>query len=181
MPAVVIINRFTGTSGAPTKSNVTGINTRLNAEDAHSTAGTTNSILTPAAGSNYSFWAAFRLAISSITGGTISNIKWFTDGTNTLGTGITLNVATATGYTQATGTAGTSGTQLTTGNYPTLAAAPSNAFAYNSTSPLSVAGSSSATGDVGDYVVMQLAVATNATQGTSPQETITWRYDDTSS
>lgn len=181
MPATVIINRITGASGSPTKTNVTGINTRLNAEDAHSTAGTTNSILIPPTGTNYSFWAAFRLAITAITGGTISNIKWFTDGTNSLGSGVAAVVNTATAYTQATGTPGTTGTQLTTGNYPTLAGAPVSAFNYTSASPLSVAGSSSAVGDVGDIVVLQTTVASTAGQGATPQETVTFRYDDTSS
>lgn len=181
MSATVIINRWTGSTGAPTKTNVTGINTRLNAEDAHSTAGTSNSILIPSSGTNYSFWAVFRLAISAITGGTVSNIKWFTDGASGLGTGVTAKVNTATTYVQATGTTGTTGTQLTTGNYSTLAGAPSNAFGYTSGSPLSVSGSSSSTGDVGDFVVLQTEVATSAGQGATGQETITFRYDDTSS
>lgn len=181
MPATVIINRWTGTTGSPTKTNVTSINTRLNAEDAHSTGGTANSILIPAAGTNYSFWAAFRLAISAITGGTVNNIKWFTDGSNSLGTGVAAVVNTATSYVQATGTTGTTGTQLTTGNYSTLAGAPVSAFTYTSGSPLSVTGSSSTTGDLGDFVVLQTTVASTASQGATPQETVTFRYDDTSS
>lgn len=181
MPATVIINRWTGTSGAPVKTNVTSINSRLNAEDAHSTAGTSNSILIPAAGTNYSFWAAFRLAISAITGGTVNNIKWFTDGANSLGTGVAANVNTATTYVQATGTAGTTGNILNTTNYSTLAGATASAFTYTSGSPLSVAGSSSATGDLGDFVVLQTAISTSAVQGATPQETVTFRYDDTSS
>jgi len=181
MPATVIINRWTGTSGAPTKTNVTSINSRLNAEDAHSTAGTANSILIPAAGTNYSFWAAFRLAISAITGGTVNNIKWFTDGANSLGTGVAANVATATSYVQATGTVGTTGNILNTTNYATLAGATASAFTYTSGSPLAVSGSSSATGDLGDFVVLQTAISTTAAQGATPQETVTFRYDDTSS
>lgn len=179
MGATVQIRRWTGST--PTKTDVTGINSRMNAEDAHSTAGTSNSILIPNSGTNRSFWAVFRLYISAITGGTVNNIKWFTDGANGLGTGIALKVNTATAYTQATGTVGTSGTQLNTTNYPTLAGAPADAFTYNSGAPLSVAGSSSTTGDVGDFVVQQLEVSDTASQGATPQETITWQYDDTSS
>lgn len=181
MGATVQIRRWTGSTGAPTKTNVSGINSRLNAEDAHSTAGTSNSVLIPNTGTNYSFWAAFRLYVSAITGGTVNNIKYFTDGANGLGTGVSLKANTATAYSQATGTAGTTGDVLNTTNYPTLAGAPVNAFTYTSGSPLSVSGSTSAVGDVGDFVVNQIEVTNAASQGATPQELITWQYDDTSS
>lgn len=179
MAATVKIRRWTGNT--PTKTDITGINTRLNAEDAHTTAGTSNSILIPSSGTNYSYWATFSLQITAITGGTVDNLKWYTDGGNGLGTGVGLNVGKATSYTQATGTTGETGTQLTTGNYPGLSGSPSNAFAYTSASPLSLSGSSNTTGDVGDLVVLQLTVGTTASQGATPAETMTFRYDDTSS
>ena len=71
MAATVTIRRWTGSSGAPTKTNITSINTRANAEDAHSTAGTSNSILIPTSGTNYSYWVATRLSVDAITGGTV--------------------------------------------------------------------------------------------------------------
>lgn len=181
MGATVQIRRWTGAVGAPTKTDVTSINSRLNAEDAHSTAGTSNSILIPTSGTNYSFWAAFRLNITAIVGGTVNNIKFFTDGANGLGTGVTLKGNSATSYVQATGVAGTSGDQLNTTAYSTLAGAPVDAFTWTSASPLAVAGSSTATGDVGDFVVLQVNVASTANSGATPQETMTFRYDDTSS
>lgn len=180
MPATVQIRRWTGTSGSPTQTQVNGINSRMNAEDAHTTAGSSNSILIPSTGTNRSFWASFRLYIAAIVGGTINNIKWFTDGGNGLGTGVTMNVATATSYAQATGTVGTTGTQLSTANYPT-STTPQDAFSFTSASPLSVAGSGNAVGNVGDFIVQQINVGTTASQGATPQETITWQYDDTSS
>ena len=88
------IRRLTG--AGPTATNITSINTRLNAEDAHSTAGTTNPILKPASGTNYSYWAVFRLFYNGAGTGTINNIRWFTDGTNSFGTGRTMRVGTAT-------------------------------------------------------------------------------------
>lgn len=179
MAATVIINRLTGSG--PTATDITSINTRANAEDAHSTAGTSNSILVPASGSNYSFWVATRLNVTAITAGTVNNLKWYTDGTNNFGTGVTALVNTATGYVQATGTTGTTGTQLTTGAYATLAGTPVDPFTYNSGSPLSVTGTTSTTGQFGDYVVYQLVVGTTAASGATAQETFTWRYDDTSS
>ncbi len=65
MAATVTIRRWTGSSGAPTKTNITSINTRANAEDAHSTAGTSNSILIPTSGTNYSYWVATRLSVDA--------------------------------------------------------------------------------------------------------------------
>lgn len=179
MAATVQIVRLTG--AGPTATDITSINTRANAEDAHTTAGTTNSILVPAAGTNYSYWVVTRLNVTAITSGTVDNIKWYTDGANNFGTGVTAKVNTATGYVQATGTAGTTGTQLTTGNYATLAGAPVDAFTYTSGSPLSVAGTTTTTGQVGDRVVYQIEVGTTAASGATATETFTWKYDDTSS
>jgi hypothetical protein len=185
MPATVIINRWTGTSGAPTKTPITSINTRANAEDAHSTAGTTNSILIPTSGTNYSYWVSSRLNVTAITGGTVNNVRWYTDGTNTLGTGVTCKVATSGTYAQAPGTVGTSGTQMTVGNYSTagsgaILTTPTDAFTYTSAAPLSVNGSNTATGDFGDFVVYQIEVGTTASSGASGSETFTFKYDDTS-
>lgn len=179
MAATVQIVRLTG--AGPTATDITSINTRANAEDAHTTAGTSNSILVPAAGTNYSYWVTTRLNVTAITSGTVDNVKWYTDGSNNFGTGVTCSVGTATGYTQATGTAGTTGTQLTVGNYPTFTLGNANAFTYTSGSPLSVAGTTTATGQFGDRVVYQIEVGTTAASGATAQETFTWRYDDTSS
>lgn len=181
MAATVTIRRWTGSSGSPTKTNITSINTRANAEDAHSTAGTSNSILIPSSGTNYSYWVSTQLSIDAITGGTVNNIKWYTDGSNNFGTGVTCKMNTASAYVQATGTAGTSGTQLTTGNHANLAATPTDVFGFTSGSPKSVTGSASATGDLGHQVVYQMEVGTSASSGATSSETFTWQYDDTSS
>lgn len=99
-----------------------------------------------------------------------------------MGTGVSLNVATASTYIQATGTAGTTGNQLTSANY-TSALSPSvatDAFAKTSGAPISVAGSiGSVTGDFGDFVVYQVAVVSTAGPGTTTAETITWQFDET--
>lgn len=181
MAATVTIRRWTGASGSPTKTDITSINTRANAEDAHSTAGTTNSVLIPASGSNYSYWVNTRLSIDAITSGTVNNIKWYTDGSNNFGTGVTALAQDASAYTQATGTVGTSGTVLNTTNNANLSGAPVDPFTFTSGSPKSVTGSASATGDLGNFMVYQLVVASTAASGASAQETFTWQYDDTSS
>lgn len=181
MAATVTIRRWTGSGGGPTKTDITSINTRANAEDTHTTAGTTNSILIPAAGSNYSYWVSTRLSIDTITGGTVDNLKWYTDGSNNFGTDIACVGNDANSYVQATGTPGQTGTELTTGNHTGLSGAPVNVFTFNSGSPKSIAGSSSSTGDVGDFFVYQIVVDSTALSGATAAETFTWKYDDTSS
>jgi hypothetical protein len=177
------IRRLTG--AGPTGTDITSINTRLNAEDAHTTAGTDNPILKPSSGTNYSFWAVTRLYHDGAGTGTVNNIKWFTDGANGLGTGKGLIVATAGVYDQATGTEGTSGTQLTVANYGNgttdLNAEPVNAFTYTSGSPLSVTGSATDPNNayIGHMVVQQATVADTASAGVSGTETISFRYDST--
>lgn len=180
MAATVLIRRLTGTT--PTLTDITSINTRANAEDAHSTAGTTNSILVPAAGTNYSYWVTTRLDVTAITAGTVNNIKWYTDGANGFGTGVTCKGQTATSYVQATGTAGTTGTQLTTGNHAGLTGAPVDVFTFTSGSPKSVTGTTSSVSAVfADMFVYQVEVGTTASGGATGTETFTWQYDDTSS
>lgn len=176
MAATVLIRRLTG--AGPSATDITSINTRANAEDAHSTAGTSNPIQIPAAGTNYSYWVVTRLDCTVAPTTSISNIKWYTDGANGFGTGVTCRVGTATGYTQATGTAGTTGTELTVGNYGTFTLGNANAFTYTTGSPLSVSGTTSTTGQFGDRVVYQIEVASTASPGATSSETFTWRYDE---
>jgi hypothetical protein len=181
MAATVTIRRWTGDAGGPTKTNITSINTRANAEDTHTTAGTTNSILIPSVGSNYSYWVSTRLSIDAITSGTVDNIKWYTDASNNFGTAVTCIGYTAATYVQATGTAGTTGTELTVGNHAGLNGAPVNVFTYDSTTPASVTGTATGTGDLGHFFVYQIVVGTTAVSGATASETFTWKYDDTSS
>jgi len=177
MAATVLIRRLTG--AGPTATDITSINTRANAEDAHSTGGTSNPIQIPSSGTNYSYWVVTRLDCTVAPSGTINNIKWYTDGANGFGTGVTCRVGTATGYVQATGTAGTTGTELTAGNYSGFTLGNANAFTYTTGSPLSVTGSTTGIGQFGDRVVYQIEVASTAGPGATSGETFTFRFDET--
>lgn len=179
MAATVIINRLTG--AGPTATDITSINTRANAEDAHSTAGTSNSILIPTSGTNYSYWVTTQLEVTAITGGTVDNLRWYSDGTNNFGTGVTCVGQEATSYVQAAGTPGTSGTQLTTGNHAGLTGSPVNVFTFTSGSPKTLTGTTSTAAKFGSRFVYQMEVGTTASSGATSAETFTWKYDDTSS
>jgi hypothetical protein len=183
MAATIIINRWTGSSGAYTKNNITAANTVANAADSHQTtaAGSSNPITIPAAGTNYSFWVSTRLECSSTPTGTVNNLRWYSDGGNGFGTGVTCKAQNATTYVQATGTTGTTGNQLNTTNHTGLSGAPADAFTFTVGSPKSLTGSISnpSTGDFGDFMVYQLEVTSSAGAGVTGTETFTWLYDET--
>lgn len=183
MAATVVINRWTGSSGSPTKTAIQGSNTVANAADSHQStaAGSSNPIRVPSSGSNYSYWVTTRLSASTSPSGTINNLRWYTDGSNNFGTGVTCIGQSATSYVQATGTPGTTGTELTTGNHAGLTGSPVDVFTFTSGSPKSLSGSISnpSTGDFGDFFIYQLVVGTTAGPGVTNQETFTWIYDET--
>ncbi len=183
MAATVIINRWTGSTGSPTKTDITSANTVANATDTHQStvAGSTYPIRIPASGTNYSYWVSTRLSVSVTPSGTINNLRWYTDGSNNFGTGVTCVGQEATSYVQATGTEGTSGTQLTTGNHAGITGSPVDVFTYTSGSPKSLTGtiSNPSTGDFGSFFVYQVEVDDTAAPGTTTQETFTWVYDET--
>ena len=187
MVAVIEINRLTGPSGTIVESQITGINTRANAEDAQSTNDTANPIEIPSGADNFSYWVNTQLDATMAPDNLIDNLEWFTDGSNTYGTGVTCVVAQAAraSYTEAPGTPGVSGTVLTDANYSggTLTpATPTDAFAEVTGAPLAVTGSTTTTGEFGNIVVYQVTVDNTATPGDHPPstpETFTWRYDET--
>jgi len=186
MVAVIDIERLTGST--PTRTTIKGLNSRFNAFDSQTTGDTSNPIEIPSSGTNYSYWANTQLNCTTTPDNLVDALEWFTDGSNTYGTGIALVVAQAAlaSYTEAPGTPGVSGTELTNANYTggTLTpATPTDAFNETTGSPLSVAGSiaNPSTGAFGDMVILQVQVGTSATPGTKPAtpEDITWRYDET--
>jgi len=179
MAATVILNRITGTAASSTESAITDINTRANAYDGHSTGDSTYPIAIPSSGTNYSYWVSTQLNITANTGtDTIDNIKWYTDGAAGFGTDITAKVSAGNTYDQAVGTEGTSGTELTTGNNTGLAASPSDAFAYTSGATLSLTGSTTGTGGIGQLAVWQLGIGTGASIGATSSESFSFIYDE---
>lgn len=178
MAATVTIRRWTG--AGPTKTDITSANSRASTSDAFNP-GTADPIPVPAAGTNYSFWVSTRLSADTTPAGTINNVKWYTDGANGFGTGVTCKGNDATTYDQATGTQGTTGDALTTGNYTTLTANGTDVFAFTSGSPKTITGSitNPSTGDFANFFVFQIEVGTTAGPGATPTETFTWSYDET--
>jgi len=181
MPATVTIRRWTGPAATPTKTDITNVNTRASTSD-DPNPGTSNPIPIPPSGEvRRSFWVTTRLRAETSPSGTIDNIRWYTDGTNSFGTGVSCIGQDATSYVQATGTVGESGTELNTTNHGGLTGAPVDVFTFTEASPKAIPGSISNpnTGDFGNFMVYQIVVADNASPGVTPQETFTWKYDET--
>ena len=102
MAATVKIVRKTG--AGPSTTEIDGINTRANAYDTHSTADTTNPIQIPTdATDKYSFWVSTVIFATAAPDTSIDNVEWYSDGSNTFGTGVTCVGNTSTSYVQATG------------------------------------------------------------------------------
>lgn len=180
MAATVTVRRWTGASGGPTKTDVTSATTRASTSD-NPVPGAANPIPIPTSGAKYSYWLSTRLSADTSPAGTINNLRWFSDGSNNYGTGVTAVGQSATSYVEATGTPGDTGTELTTGNHAGLSGAPVDVFGFTSGSPKALTGSidNPDTGDFGDFVVMQIVVAATAGPGPLTAEQFTFRYDET--
>jgi hypothetical protein len=190
MVATVQIQRKTGIAPG-TGTDITNINTRAVTKDAHYTADMTYPIRRPEAGLKYSYWITERLNCTVTPGGTINNIRVYTDGVNNLGPGITVKGAKAStglnaGYRQAglsgEDIEGDTGQVLNQTNHTGLDAVPADIFGWTEAAPLSLNGSISNpnTGEFGDHFVYQVEVGPTANPGATPaQETIYWKYDET--
>jgi hypothetical protein len=178
MAADVRIVRLTGV-GPGTETDITNSNTRL-ATDDNANPGDSYPIPIPAASVKRSFWCVTRLKAATTPAGTINNIQWYTDGVNSLGTGVTAFAGNSANYVRATGTIGDTGDELNPTNYSGLNS-KTDMFSYTTGSPMSVAGSISnpSTLQFGNYVVLSIEVGSTAVAGVTPTETMTFRYDET--
>lgn len=172
MAATVVIKEWTGAT--PTVTTIT--NCRYCTTDGQDTS--TYPLVKPASGTNYSYVKTVVPYASVAPAGGLSNLKFYTDGSNTYGTGVTLNgIPLAQGsYAAAAGTQGTSGT-LSAAVYTSGV----DLFTYTSASPLSLTGTLGATTGSGTFQVLQsqMALATTVSAGTLSAETFTFRYDET--
>jgi len=190
MVATVNVQRITGASGSKTYTTVTAV--RLRTDDAN-TADTSNPIPIPSSGYNYSYWASICLDLSG-TFTQISNIRHYSDGSIgwTFGTGGELRRGNRdsgdvgcpdASYQQASGTAGTTGYAIedsTNGHayYKTQTTPTKNIANDTSGSPATVDSSTYTAAGKTKHIVLQVKVASDATQGTQSAETLTWVYDE---
>jgi hypothetical protein len=148
----------------PTTTDKTSGNIRFKNAD-NATVDTSNPMVKPGAGVDYSFEKWLRFNVSGGTYTEITNIKAYMDGGNTLGTGVTL-------YAKAVTTYATPAEASSISGY-------TDAFTYTSGSPLTLgAGPYTSTGEKADHLVMMLTVGTTASGGITPSETLTIGWDE---
>lgn len=167
MAATVSVKQVTGSG--PTATTIT--NLRMNTDDTVNP-GTTNPLVKPSSGTNYSYIKTVYLNADTTPTGTINNVKLYCDGT--IGwTGVDLYVGSNGTYHQAEGTEGTTATVSTV--------ATADIEEFTSGAPKSLTGSitNPSTGRISDYVVFQARVSTSAVSGTLSTETLTFQYDET--
>ena len=178
--ATVQIHRITGTLAASTATNVTSGSIHAGTQDANTSP---SRIPVPSSGSNYSYWFTLGLNCTASADNSLNNVKFYTDGGNSLGTGVTALIAVASSYTSAIGTAGSSGVILSSASYVSLsgtAPATSSLFLYTSGCQLTLTGSlaGAVTGSFANRVAIQLSVDTTASAGNSGAETLTFTWDE---
>lgn len=177
MAATVLIREWNGTTGSPTQTDKTSGTIRYRASNS-ATVDANNPLVKPSAGNFRSFekWMQLRIGGTGPTG-SITNPQWYTDGSNSYGTGIsafirTTNVASGSFVTPVTPANDASGTDqftFVTGSRKNMDAATAGA-PYSGTNV-----------DIADFAVlwMTLASTVSAPQNPTSSETLTWSYDET--
>jgi len=171
MAATIQIRELT--TDADTGVNKTSGTVRFKAvaSTTSTTADTSDPLVIPGAGSDYSFVKKLRPYMEAPPNTNISNIRWYTDGANGFGTGVTV-------------TAKNLGVTFGT-HYDTVMSGGSDLFGYTSAAPLN--GDGTDTGPfvpaddntyIGDIIELQMAVASTATNGALSAETLTLAYDE---
>lgn len=173
MVATVVLNELNG--AGETKTQKQGGTIRFKNAD-NATVDLNNPLIVPGAGQEYSFEKWVR---AEITGGTfteLSNLRAYSDGANGFGTGVKLWYAVDSAY--------------STPVVPSEAQDPpqhdavgmTDFFSATSGAPIDVsvtdAGPWTATGNIGDYLVLVMEVEPTATQGITPTEALTFAWDE---
>lgn len=134
------------------------------------TVDTNNRLQVPATGTIYSYTKHVRFYFSTAPSVDIQNLRAYTDGANTFGTGVGVQYDIPAG---GLGTFPNINTTITgTDIFTKTSGAPIDMDAINT-------GPHTATGYKGDHVRMQMTVASTAGPGQLTAETLTFAYDET--
>lgn len=134
--------------------------------------GSTTFITVPTSGTNYSWRKSFKLNVTGAPTGSVSNLRFFSDGVS-WGTGITCYAKASASYTQASSS---DNTTLFDGTAVSVTT-------YTSSSPLTINAGTVLTATTGygtqDYLVMQVGVTSAASPGVTSARTLSYRVDET--
>jgi len=162
MVATVQIVEKNGTAGTNTQKD-SGTVRFKNADN--STVNTSDPMVVPTAGSDYSYEKWLRLKVTVAPDTNLTNLKCYSDGSIGFGTGVTP-------YAKAVATYATPSQPTTIAGYATLAS-------YTSGSALDLGTAAvTGTGEKGSHAVLMLKVDSTASAGTLTAEQITFSYDE---
>ena len=187
MVASTGIYEITGPAAAPVFTQLTS--SRYSLSDSV-TPGIANPIIIPTVGVNYSYW---KHQVLNFTGAftAIDNIRWYTDGTVGWNVGASgklmvammsggaVGAPVSNGYVNASGNT-TTGVWALSGHtyYANTSGKIGNAGSFTVSLPLTVDSTQYLASGYSKALVTQVAVATDATQGTQTPETVTFMYDE---
>lgn len=168
MAAVVEIREKNGAGETPT-TKTSGTIRFKNADDAN--VDLSDPIVRPGSGSVFSYEKVMRLYIGA-TGptGSITSPRAFSDGSNGFGTGVTMEAGVNGTYVQPVATDST----IATVDFFTYSAGSPRTMDVTNTGPFT-----GTTQDIADYLYLQAEVASTASPGLTPSETLTIAYDET--
>lgn len=164
MPATMVLRSFHGPV-PDAGEDVTAVRFKLADNDALDL---TVPVTGPAIGTAYSWIKNLRLTATTPPMGALEQLRLWSDGSNSLGTGITVLVRTSDSYVDP----------IVQGSVPL--AGMSDLFGYSSAAPLQIPGqlAGGTAGSFGDWLQLQLAVNAGATVGLTPTEILTISYDE---
>jgi len=198
---VVVVEAHGGSDTSPEYTNVVGLgngvaNTARYCTNDLVDPGTNQPCVIPASSYYYSYWKHHAIHVVSGLNTSVGNIRWYTDGSESWGTNVVINVGQrdspgdeghgcpADNYDKSDGTAGTTGHDLaddTNGHpyYRTQSPEEANAYTFTSGSTLDIqAETNIESNDVKSAsVVTQVKIGSTAVQGTKAAETFTFVYD----
>jgi len=167
MPATIQIHEMTALAAGEDKTSGT---IRFKAAN-DQTVDTNDPLVIPGAGSDYSYEKQVRAYMEAPPDTNVSNLRWYTDGANGFGTGVTCQVKN-----MGTTWGANVDTEMTGG---------ADLFAQTSGSPLDGDGTDTGPfvpGDdnsyIGDLIKMQMIIASTASNGSLSAETLTLAYDE---
>lgn len=173
MAATVLIREKNGAGQTPTDKTAGYIRFKK-ADDAN--VDLLNPLVVPTSGFELSYEKWLRMYISVVPGTQIDNLRMYTDGSNTYGTGIKLFAAPIAAY-------ATPVIPVTTNDPPQHAGTTFvDAFTHTSGSPRDMdnlnAGPFTSIGDMGNYLILVMQIATTASQGVKSAESLTFAWDE---
>ncbi len=177
MAATVNVKEWNAPTATPVKTNKDGATCRFKNAD-NATVDTSNPLVIPASGQEYSYekWLRFA-ATGAFT--YLENLKFYTDGSDPYSAqncviwirnvGTTFETPAVPNETQDPPQVPVNGTP----------GACTNAYTYVSATALALStGTITATGDIGDFAVLVMEVNNGASPGVVTVETVTFQYDE---